>query len=514
MTNQTAEDYISHLDDLAADFRKLARAGAAPSIYEVVDLLRIDENNRMIRDLCVELKIATKQEFDRAMRQRRVRDAIGTCPANAVQLAQAWCKAHDVSMKLDGMFTRSVSAYYEDDNGVRTPITKKDRDQSDDVNLYASFIFDRKERFNRLDFERELRIFTAEHRLGFCREDIADACEKWCANARDQRLYEIFGSIEGVDATFDADAAWLTFATHAFDCEDADPQFVAAVFKKFIWQVKRKMRGLPVTNHLMPVILGPQGIGKSTLVNAIMKPVEEIRLYADFGMITDERNVEIWSSYVLFLDEMSHAARADIETVKNVITASSLTRRPMRSNGKITIQQNATLIGCANKELAQLIKDPTGIRRFAGVRMRSDTDREYLNAIDWPAMWGSVAMYDADPMADFVDLLATQQEGQRERGRVEQWMADFDGTNHRYQATVSTTSRITANDLYLAYQDYEADFYPGNYKMSKTEWDYEMSRLRKNHPEAVCFVKKRGGAGVEYKWLQGLRLVDTGNMRQ
>lgn len=508
MTYETNTEYQAHLETIAVDFSRLARTGAAPSVSEVVDLLRIDEDNRTIRNLCVELKIATKQEFDRAIRQRRVRDAIGTCPGNAVELVEAWSKANAVSMKLDGMFTRSVAAYFEDDKGVRTPILPHDRRNSDEVDLYASFLFDRKERFNRLDFERELRIFTAQHRLGFSRDDITDACEKWCATARDYRLYEIFGSIEAVDATFDADGEWLKFAAHAFDCEDSDSRFVAAVFKKFIWQVKRKMRGLPVTNHLMPVILGPQGIGKSTLVNAIMKPVEEIRLYADFGMITDERNVEIWSSYVLFLDEMSHAARADIETVKNVITASSLTRRPMRSNGKITIQQNATLIGCANKELAQLIKDPTGIRRFAGVRMRSDTDRDYLNGIDWPKMWGSVAMYDADPIAEFTEALATQQEGQRERGRVEQWMQDFDGTNHRYQAKVSSSKRIKATDLYLAYQDYEADYYPGNYKMSKTEWDYEMSRLRKNHPEAVCFVKITASSGVVYKWAGELRVIE------
>lgn len=501
-------DYPTYLHDIEQDFRRLVRSGTPPTIREVVDLLDLNENNKAIRDLCIELKIATKVEFDRAMRQRRVREAIGVCPQNAVELVQAWTKAHDVTMRLDGMFTRSVSAYLEDNQGNRTPITPKDREASEDVDLYASFLFDRKGQFNRLDFERDLRIFTAEHRLGFSRDDISDAAEKWCAWSRDQRLYEIFGAIEGVDASFDADGAWLEFATQTFDCDEADARFVAAVFQKFMWQVKRKMRGLPVSNHLMPVILGPQGIGKSTLVNAIMKPVEEIRLYADFSMITDERNVEIWSSYVLFLDEMSHAARADIETVKNVITASSLTRRPMRSNGKITIQQNATLIGCANKELAQLIRDPTGIRRFAGVRMRSDADREYLNGIEWSKLWGSVKLYGPDPMAEFNSQLAEQQEGQRELGRVEQWMADFDGTNHRYQAALSTTGTIKASDLYLAFQDYESDFYPGNFKTSKTDWDYEMSRLKKNHPEAMRFVKRRAGSGMVYKWLNGLRLVD------
>lgn len=504
-----SDDYNAHLEELADTFRKLVRTGAAPTVGEIVDLLQLDGDNRPIRNLCVELKIATRQEFDRAVRQRRVREAIGTCPTSAGGLVAAWAAANDVTVSLDGMFSRTVKPFQIDHQGQKLPITKSDRTDAE-IDLYTSFIFDRKERFNRLDFEREIRIFNSDYRLGFSRDDISDAAEAWCANARDHRLYEIYRGIENVERSFAAEDEWRKFAEHTFDCDGHDPMYVAAIFRKFIWQVKRKMRGLPVTNHLMPVILGPQGIGKSTLVNALMKPIEEIRLYADFGMITDERNVEIWASYVLFLDEMSHAARADIETVKNVITASSLTRRPMRSNGKITIQQNATLIGCANKELSQLIKDPTGIRRFAGIRMRSDTDRDYLNQIDWRSMWGSVAANGPDPMDAFTSLLAAEQDGQRERGRVEQWMADFDGANHRYQAKLSTTGRIKASDLYLAYQDYEADYYPSNYRMSKTEWDYEMARLRKNHPEVVCFVKITASTGVVYKWLQGLQLASSG----
>lgn len=69
-------------------------------------------------------------------------------------------------------------------------------------------------------------------------------------------------------------------------------------------QAKRKANDLPVSNHLMPVILGPQGNGKSTLVRHLLAPIDELTVDTDFAAITDERIISIWQSYVGFLGEM------------------------------------------------------------------------------------------------------------------------------------------------------------------------------------------------------------------
>ena len=205
--------------------------------------------------------------------------------------------------------------------------------------------------------------------------------------------------------------------------------------------------------------------------------------------------------YVMFLDEMGYASKADIDTVKNVITASSLTRRPMATNSKIAVPQNATFIGCSNKELSQLVRDPTGNRRFAAIRMRSDADRNLINSIDWAKMWGSVKIEAADPMTEFRDMLSDQQDVTRERSRVEQWMDDFDGTCNVYQsALIGKTGNISAMNLYLCFQAYENAYYPSGYKTSKTDWDYEMTRLLKNAPDSMIFSKKRVASGNSYRW--------------
>ena len=510
-TKTDEADYQAFLTTVVLDYQKLAIEGKAPTIREVIDTIRLDHDNRVIRKACIELKIATKSEFDREVNRGRQRAVLGVAPANATELVEAFVDTHSVKAKMNGMLTRHVQATYVDTvTGKVLPITRGDRDESPDVDLMATFHFDARSRMNRLDFERELRVLSTNLRIGITPADISDAVDEWFRKAHRERLHEIYLDVEGREPTFDASAMWLKLAEQVFDCSETSPDFVAAVLRKFIWQVKRKIRGMEVFDHLMPVILGPQGIGKSTLVNRLLGPVEELKLNVDFQMITDDRNVDIWSSYVMFLDEMGYASKADIDTVKNIITASTLTRRPMRTNSMVTIDQKATFIGCSNRELGQLIRDATGIRRFVGIRMRGDADRALINSLDWSLMWGDVRVTDADPLAAHRAVLADQQEESRELGRVEKWMAEFDGANNAYQAGTNKAGNIPAADLYRAYREFEDENFPGNFKTSKTDWDYEMTRLRKNSPAVVVFEKKRSGGGVMYRWIGevNLRVVE------
>lgn len=504
-------DQTAHLNELVITFRTLAAKNEAPTIREVVDLLDLDQDNRIVRNACVELKIATKSEFDRELNRARQRAVLGVAPSNATELVKAFADTYSLVARMDGMLTREVKPTFRHPiTGVETPITKADRDATPLIDLYAIFHCDAQSRLNRTDFERQLRVLSTNYRMGIMAADITDAVDEWMKTAFRERLHDIFLSVESREPSFDGQREWERFADAVFDCDDTSPAFAAAVMRKFIWQVKRKIRGLPVTDHLMPVLLGPQGIGKSTLVNRLLGPVEELKLNVDFKMVTDDRNVEMWSSYVMFLDEMGYASKADIDSVKNIITAATLTRRPMRSNSKVTIDQSATFIGCSNREIAQLVRDPTGIRRFVGLRMRSDADRDLINAIDWFAMWGAVRVDEADPMADHRKVLAEQQEGSRERSRVEQWMVDFTGANNAYQAGINKAGNINARDLYLAFREFEEEQFPGNYKTAKTDWDHEMARLQKNAPDAMIFDKKRGVNGMMYRWIneRHLRAVE------
>jgi len=512
MTDNT--EYKSFLADLAISIQQNQITNTQQPIHEIVGLLRFGEDNRSIRDLCVKLGITTKGDFNREMNKARQREVLGSAPANATELIRAYATKFNLRSRMDGLLVRDVAAEMPDyHTGKMMPISADDRLISE-IDLYASFKSDAKGRMNRLDLERELRILCDQLKINITAQNISDAVEEWMKKAKRERLHDIFLAADCREPGYQADAVWTRLADSVFDCSETSADFVASVLRKFIWQVKRKIRGIEVTDHLMPVILGPQGIGKSTLVNRLLSPVEELKLNVDFKQVTDERNVAIWDSYVMFLDEMGYASKADIDAVKNIITATTLTRRPMRTNDMITISQNSTFIGCSNRELAQLVRDPTGNRRFVAIRMRTDADRTLINELDWAALWGSVSINDADPMSDHREMLAGQQEETRERSRVEQWMADFNGEGTAYHAGVNKAGNISAANLYDGFREYEERVYPGHFKTAKTDWDFEMARLRKNAPDKVVFDHKRGGSGIMYRWKLdrnqrcALRLID------
>ncbi|MDH7975713.1 VapE family protein [Sphingomonas sp. AR_OL41] len=274
-----------------------------------------------------------------------------------------------------------------------------------------------------LDYTRGARLTALELGLPFSREAVNDAIEEHYADARDRALDSIRAATESRES-FD----WLTLAAGCFDARSTSHEFVVAVLKKFVWQVKRKLHGLPVTHHLMPVLFGAQGSGKSWFLRALCAPLAEVTSFSDFGAIGDDRNIDLWRSYIIVMDEMAKAGKADIEVTKHVITAENLERRPMRTTSTVTIRQCATMIGASNMSLVELIRDETGNRRFVELAW-GNPPHGFVDGFDFGSAWRSVHHTDADPMADYMDDLAAAQSQSRNHGPVESWLLDLD-ENH------------------------------------------------------------------------------------
>lgn len=139
-----------------------------------------------------------------------------------------------------------------------------------------------------------------------------------------------------------------------------------AILKHFIWQVKRKFFGLPVAHHIMPIFTGAQGTGKSTAILKLIEPIKSLCLNGQpVSFVTDERHYStLGKHYVVFFDEMSKAENTDIDRLKQIITATALDYRPLHTNVTTKVAQNCTFLGAANKDIRDLIRDVTGMRRF------------------------------------------------------------------------------------------------------------------------------------------------------
>jgi predicted P-loop ATPase len=281
---------------------------------------------------------------------------------------------------------------------------------------------------------------------------------------------------------------WEKMERAAFDTSDTSQGFAIAVIKKFMWQVKRKGMGLPVTNHLMPVLTGRQGGGKSTLVGNMLQPIFDGVKQTTFADISDNRLIDLWETPVLFMDEMSGAKKADMNIVKQSITASVLTRRPMRSNTDVQVQQCATFIGCSNEGLGEIIRDSSGIRRFAELDFAPCPDWEAMKEIDWLMLWHSVDEYGDDPSLHVMDALKEQQEDNRNMCSVEMWAREH---AHEFK------DWRKAGVLHEHFQDWENEKFP-TYKTNVSIFGKRINTLIKQRPDFKWEAKKKSG----YAWFR------------
>lgn len=176
-------------------------------------------------------------------------------------------------------------------------------------------------------------------------------------------------------------------------CGGEDP-VTEAILAHFVWQVKRKVFGLEVQYHLMPIFTGPQGNGKSTAIKRLYKPLIDFVATPTFADLADKRHFEAFeSNFIAFCDELEKADQADVDGLKNFITADRLTARILYSTTMAEFRQNCTAIGCTNKSLATLIYDPTGMRRFFEINTDPNMKQNgwnLLDEIDFELLWKQV----------------------------------------------------------------------------------------------------------------------------
>jgi hypothetical protein len=280
------------------------------------------------------------------------------------------------------------------------------------------------------DLMAEIRLFVGDRGLPFKAALLNDAAEVWFEKACRERLAAVRDSIAYDQNCGSGRTALRRIAETCFVCEkEGDADFVVAAFNAFIWQVKRKIDELPITDHLMVVLLGRQGNGKSTLVAEMVKPVLELVEDCDFGKITDDKITSIWRSFVGVMDEMKGAKKSDLDSVKNAITSKAMTRRVMRTNKTAIVAQNLTFIGTANADdIQSLIRDETGTRRFLGLQTNKNLDWPLINETDWLSVWKSVDPKTDHPMKPFKTMLAETQAEDRMKTPFEAWIEQMTGT--------------------------------------------------------------------------------------
>ena len=177
----------------------------------------------------------------------------------------------------------------------------------------------------------------------------------------------------------------------------------------------------------MPVLIGPQGIGKSTLLQWLL-PAEHRDAWFSDGLhlagLPQERAEALQGRLIVEAGEMAGSSRAELESLKAFLSRQNdgMVRLAYRRNPE-TMLRRCIIVGTAND--SALPNDPTGNRRFVAVHVTSGHVkrlREYLDE-HRDQLWAeAVHLYRESTEAwlpsDLADVQASSNEHARRRDDV------------------------------------------------------------------------------------------------
>lgn len=136
----------------------------------------------------------------------------------------------------------------------------------------------------------------------------------------------------------------------------------------------RVKRGL----QAVPILYGPQGLGKSTLASTLglgwSDTIDKIEENSQENIFKRSGNA------TLDFAELDGMKKADVDRIKDAITRFKMTYNPKFENGNKTLYSTALLIGTTNN--ISILKDSTGNRRFWPIHVQGyDWDKLSLEFV-------------------------------------------------------------------------------------------------------------------------------------
>lgn len=202
-----------------------------------------------------------------------------------------------------------------------------------------------------------------------------------------------------------------------------------AVIAHFVWQVKRKLFGLPVVHHMCPVLVGKQGSGKTQALDNLIAPLKFLSMEGNLGTFVRESEKFVFGTYfIIKLDEFAKGAKSDLESMKNIITSSDINYRTFYVQKMANMPNVSTFIGASNRSVSEIFNDQTGNRRFYEIPCLDKVNWNEIggysedHGIDYYRLWKSVNENDESPIMPFIANIQKYQEDFRSKSLVEEWL--------------------------------------------------------------------------------------------
>lgn len=250
---------------------------------------------------------------------------------------------------------------------------------------------------------------------------VTDVLGVMSSRDRKVRRADLIGGLTGKPATA-AGAAALTAWVRAVTGKE-DPT-VVRVIAHWLWLVKRLASGQRTEWDIMPIVFGTaHGSGKSTATERLVAPWAELATTINASTLTDDRKYRSLGVYVVGRwEEMSGAARAEIEALKHTVTAPTLNYRELHTHTDVVLRRTCSFIGSSNNPIDTMVADTTGARRFFQVDALPKLDHQLVNAIDYGALWEAVSEADPAPIHDVIHVVRAAQAELVHRDAVSMWL--------------------------------------------------------------------------------------------
>ena len=484
------QDHIGHLYD------DLLKSGET-NLDIIARRLNPAEDNALIYRYCASHGIK-EAALDKAVAAKELSDTrsalLGGHPQNAVEFVDLYTKKNGISIMYSGLlkFEPRLKVLFE---GEEHDITEADLQNPE---MRAAHTIYNSIKRDMVQVARDVRVLARQLKIKYTDAEVDDALNVWIDRTKNSVFAEALNKTSH-DQNSDCEAKWRRLCEACFT---GDIPLNIAVLKKFFYQIKQKMRGFEVSNHLMPVILGPQGVGKSILIKRLISPLKDFSLDVDFRTVTDDRIIDAWKYYIHVFDEMAYACKSDIETVKGNLTSSNLVRRPMRTNAVVVIDNRATSIGSSNQSLAELIADSTGNRRFAPLQFRIDSDRDVINSTDYLELLRSVDECGEDPIVPYLTELKTAQAEDSHTSMVEEWLNSSD--RWPFLKELGGNSEVSLQAIYELFEMWERFNAANKRAMGRQKFRAELRRLVEAGKVPLDYVDARRAKGIYLRYTEQL----------
>ena len=172
-----------------------------------------------------------------------------------------------------------------------------------------------------------------------------------------------------------------------------DPEFVRD-FRKWLVAMVACWTGRAVNQQIL-VLVGPQGIYKTSWLNALLPPVlrEYSTSHLNFSQMSKDDQLAISQNLLINLDELDALSSTELNLMKSLATAEYTNERQAYARTRKYLPRIASFCGSGNNEY--LLTDRTGNRRWLVFRI-TGIDSPFTNAIHHDAVYSqALALLDS-----------------------------------------------------------------------------------------------------------------------